>query len=96
MLKGPFIGIINFKFFNLAFLVIVILTSALAVVFLQYQGRMLHAKFQRLELEREAVLSEWNKLLLEYGAFTTDTRVEKIVVTELGMRPIKKVELITP
>lgn len=96
MLKGPFQGIIGFKFINIFLLSILIVLSCITIIYLQYKGRMLHSKVQSLSLEKESILVEWNKLLLEYGAWTTDSRVEKIAIEQLGMRTITKVKVITP
>lgn len=94
--KAPFANILTVRFLSITFGFVIVLVSALCVIFCQHQGRMLHANLQSLSKTEANLLNDWSKLLLEHSTATADYRVEKIAKDQLGMGNIKKVEIIKP
>lgn len=58
---------------------------ASVVVELRHRNRDEFAELQRLTTQRDALDTEWGKLLLEEGAWSQHRRVEAIARTRLGM-----------
>ena len=96
MLSSPFGNIFNVKFLSVFILGLAVLTSALGAIFCQHQSRMLHANLQNLNNESNYLVSEWRQLLLDYSAWTTDSRVEQIAKNNLDMVVIKNTKVIKP
>ncbi|MFK7731730.1 MAG: cell division protein FtsL [Pseudomonadales bacterium] len=67
-------------------LLVMVVLSALAVVFSSYQSRQLFHELQTLQREVGSLQLEWRQLLVEEGAFSTHIRVESTAAAELGMR----------
>ncbi|MEM8499527.1 MAG: cell division protein FtsL [Pseudomonadota bacterium] len=67
-------------------LLIMVILSALAVVFSSYQSRQLFHELQTLQREVGSLHLEWRQLLVEEGAFSTHIRVENTATAELGMQ----------
>lgn len=67
-------------------LLIMVVLSALAVVFSSYQSRQLFHELQTLQREVGSLQLEWRQLLVEEGAFSTHIRVENTATAELGMQ----------
>jgi len=61
------------------------MVSAMAVVELRHESRMLYAQLQKLQQERDALNVEWGQLLLEEGAWSQHRRVESVARAQLGM-----------
>lgn len=67
-------------------LLVMVVLSALAVVFSSYQSRQLFHELQTLQREVGSLQLEWRQLLVEEGAFSTHIRVENTAAAELGMQ----------
>jgi len=67
------------------FLSVLVLSSAIAVVYTQYLNRNLHIQLQQLQENRDKLHIEWTQLLLEQGTLGSDIRVEKIAREHLNM-----------
>lgn len=65
--------------------VLLVLGSALTVVYTKYLNRNLHIQLQQLQEFRDQLHVEWTQLLLEQGTLGADVRVEKIAQKQLGM-----------
>jgi cell division protein FtsL len=61
------------------------LLSAMAVVELRHDSRVLYAQWQKLQQERDALNVEWGQLLLEEGAWSQHRRIEAVAHAQLGM-----------
>ena len=61
------------------------LLSAMAVVELRHDSRVLYAQWQKLQQERDALNVEWGQLLLEEGAWSQHRRIEAVARAQLGM-----------
>ena len=59
--------------------------SAVTVVELRHESRVLYAQLQKLQHERDALNVEWGQLLLEEGAWSQHRRIESVARTQLGM-----------
>lgn len=62
-----------------------LLASALAVIELRHQSRLLFAQLQTARGERDALDVEWGQLLLEEGTWSEHRRVEAIARQRLDM-----------
>lgn len=70
---------------GLAALVVVVIVSAIAVVYVQYEIRVLFAKKQSLIAQRDALNIEWGRLQLEQSTWGTQSRVEQVARQQLDM-----------
>lgn len=69
----------------LVVLVATTMASALGVVYVKHQNRKAFAELAALRVERDALGSEWDKLLLEQAAWANPTRIEKSAREQIGM-----------
>jgi len=68
-----------------ALLIVAVLASAVAVVYVKYQTRLLFVDLQGLRAQREAVDVEWDNLRLEEAALANNVRVEQRARRHLDM-----------
>ncbi len=73
------------KLSALAALVMAVVVSAVGVVYVQYEVRVLFAKKQSLLARRDALNVEWGKLQLEQSTWGTQSRVEHVARQKLEM-----------
>jgi cell division protein FtsL len=66
-------------------LVILVVASAVGVVYSQYEVRVLFAKKQALIAQRDALNVEWGRLQLEQSTWGTQSRVEHVARQKLQM-----------
>ena len=66
-------------------LVMLVMVTAMAVVMLRHQSRLLFVEYQSLQTERDSLNVEWGKLLLEEGAWSEHRRVETLARDRLHM-----------
>ncbi|MGB5474454.1 MAG: cell division protein FtsL [Gammaproteobacteria bacterium] len=66
-------------------LLLLVIVSAVAVVYSKHQGRKLFVELQALGKERDSMDIEWGQLQLEQGTLTTQGKIEKIARERLGM-----------
>jgi cell division protein FtsL len=66
-------------------LLLVVVVSAICVVYSKHQGRKLFIELQALENERDAMDVEWGQLQLEQSTLTTQGQVELAARDRLGM-----------
>lgn len=71
---------------GILFLTLAALVTALSVIEIRHENRLLFAELQRLQQERDALNTEWEQLLLEEGAWSQHGRIEQMARTRLGMR----------
>jgi cell division protein FtsL len=69
----------------LSLLLLVVVVSAICVVFSKHQGRKLFIELQSLENERDDMDVEWGQLQLEQSTLTTQGQVEVAARDRLGM-----------
>jgi len=68
-------------------LTLMVLASALGLVYSKHQSRKLFVHLQALQMNRDELNIEWGRLLLEQSTLATPARVERIARERLGMRP---------
>lgn len=66
-------------------LLLAVLLSALAVIYVKDTNRRLVGELQSLQHQYDVLQVEKGKLLLEHGALTTQARVQYIAQTQLDM-----------
>ncbi len=76
------------------FLALAVVLSALAVVYVKYQGRKLFVQLESQRRERDALDVEWRSLQLESSTLATNVRVEGIARKSLHMRMPSQNEII--
>ncbi len=69
----------------LLLLLVVVIGSALAVIYAKHQSRLLFGDLQVLQAERDRLNIEWGRLQLEQSAWATHSRVEKLARERLNM-----------
>lgn len=74
------------QIFLLAFLMLGVVGSSIAVVNAKYQSRQLFVELQKVHQSRDLLDMEWGRLQLELGAWGTHGRVEKLARDKLHMR----------
>lgn len=67
-------------------LLVTILVSAMAVVFVTHQARSAISEKDHALIERERLDNEWRSLLIEETALAEHSRVEQLAIQELEMR----------
>lgn len=71
-------------------LVIVLLllntATALGVVNNQYKKRLAIIEMTRLENMRDDMIDKWSQLLVEYAAWSANSRIERIATEQLNMK----------
>ena len=71
--------------FGAAFLAILVLLSALTVVYLSDLNRRLFIQYQDTQATHNQLYVEWGKLLLEQSTWSTQARVQEIAQQRLGL-----------
>ncbi len=74
------------RFFFLGLLLLVVLSTAVSVVYARHESRKLFVELQQLEKERDELNVDWGRLQLEQGAWSAHGRVEQIAREKLSMR----------
>lgn len=67
---------------------VLVLVSALAVVYAKHQNRTLYAELAELQKQRDVMEVEWGRLQLEQSTWATHGRIEKIARQKLNMRNV--------
>ncbi len=75
-------------------LAIVVLISAVAVVHAKYRSRVLFGELQKLDAQADEVDIEWERLLIEHGAWGTPAHIEASARKKLKMRMPRAEEVI--
>ena len=70
---------------NLLVMLLVVVVSAVGVVYSKHTGRELFIELQALANERDSMDVEWGQLQLEQSTLTTQGRVERAARGQLGM-----------
>lgn len=66
-------------------ILIAILITSVLLIEVRHRSRMMFAELQSLRAQRDELITEWGKLLLEEGTWSQHRRVEKIARTQLSM-----------
>ncbi|MGD9662623.1 MAG: cell division protein FtsL [Porticoccaceae bacterium] len=81
-----------------AVLWLVVILSALAVVYASHRCRLLYSELAILQQTENNLQVAWGQYLLEQSSLASLSRIEKIAINELGMRvpEIKEVIMVQP
>ena len=81
-----------------AVLVLIVMTSAIGVIYAKHRNRMLYVELTRLQQQQDELNVDWGRLQLEQSTWATPNRVESIAHSELGMQvpAPDKVVIVTP
>lgn len=66
-------------------MIILLLVSAFSIVYAKDLERRLFINYQEQQQQRDGAVVEWNRLLLEQGAWSAQLRIQKMAGEELGM-----------
>lgn len=78
----------------LLLLLVLVMLSALAVVYSKHQSRKLFVELNNLQRTRDAMDVEWGQLQLEQSAWATSGRIEKLARQRLNMTQIEYKKII--
>lgn len=67
-------------------LLVVVVGSAIGVIYSKHRSRRLFVQLQELQRARDQLNIEWGRLQLEQGALATGGRVERIARERLDMK----------
>lgn len=70
---------------TVAALLLLVVSSALGVVYAKHESRKLFAELQRLRADRDSMDVEWGQLQLEQSTQSTHQRIEAIATKRLDM-----------
>jgi cell division protein FtsL len=84
-LARPLPYLMQQSLWSVFFVGLLVLSSAMAVVYIKHLYRNVHTQLQNLRDQRDQLHIEWTQLLLEQSALASDMRVEQIARDELGM-----------
>lgn len=68
------------------FICVVLIASAVGVVYASHLNRQLFTELASLQSERDAYEMEWSQLLLEQSAWSAHGRIEHVAITKLSMK----------
>ena len=72
-------------YFSTIFLTLVVLTSALSLVYVTNYSRSLNAALQQAATESDQLRIQWGQLLLEKSTWVVQARVQRVAEDKLGM-----------
>ena len=70
---------------NVLVLLLLVVVTAVAIVYSKHQGRELFIELQMLGNERDRMDVEWGQLQLEQSTLTTQGKVDRAARDQLGM-----------
>ncbi len=80
--------------FLIPVLLLLVLLSALAVVYSKHQSRKLFVELNSLQKTRDAMEVEWGQLQLEQSTWATSGRIEKLARQRLQMTQMEYEKII--
>jgi len=83
---------------NMQFIVMIVfvlvIASAVGVVFSKHESRKLFVQLQQLQKEKDHMDIEWGRMQLEQSTWATHGRIEKLAIKKLNMHIPKADEVI--
>jgi len=80
--------------FFVPILLVLVVLSALAVVYSKHQSRKLFVELSSLQKSRDAMEVEWGQLQLEQSTWATSVRIEKLARQRLQMTQMEYEKII--
>ena len=74
-------------------LLLMVIASAIGVVYTKHINRKYYAELQKLQLLRDQMNVEWGQWQLERSTFATSSEIERSARERLGMKQPQKNEL---
>jgi cell division protein FtsL len=75
-------------------LVILIMASAVGVIYAKHRNRMLYVDLRELQSQRDDLNIDWGRLQLEQSTWATHGRIEAVARKKLGMRNLDYNEVV--
>ena len=75
-------------------LVIMIMASAVGVIYAKHRNRMLYVDLRELQSQRDDLNIDWGRLQLEQSTWATHGRIEAVARKKLGMRNLDYNEVV--
>ena len=75
-------------------LVLIIVASAIGVIYSKHLNRMLYVELRELEVKRDNLNVDWGRLQLEQSTWATHGRVESAARKRLNMRNVNYAEVV--
>jgi len=69
----------------LTFVFVLVLVSAIMLVYTKHQSRKLYVELQQLKHQVDELNTEWGQLQLEQSAWSEHGRIERVARTRLSM-----------
>ncbi|MBW2472719.1 MAG: cell division protein FtsL [Deltaproteobacteria bacterium] len=76
----------HLHFLMAGLLAVLVLGSAVSVVYARHDARKLFIELQQLTAQRDALNIDWGRLQIEHSTWASPGRVEQIARDRLGMR----------
>ncbi len=85
------------RYLPLLVLAATVVTSAISVIYVKHESRTQFVTLQQLERERDELQVNWNRLQIEYSAWATHERIERVASASLALHapPTRAVVLVT-
>lgn len=71
-----------------AVLLLVVMVSAIGVIYAKHRNRMLYVELNRLQQQQDELNVDWGRLQLEQSTWATHGRIENVARNKLGMRNV--------
>lgn len=75
-------------------LVLVVMASAIGVVYAKHRNRMLYVELNHLQQHQDEINVDWGRLQLEQSTWATHGRVENVARKKLGMRNVDYADVV--
>lgn len=77
-----------------ALLIVVVMASAIGVIYAKHRNRMLYVELNRLQQQQDELNVDWGRLQLEQSTWATHGRVEGVARKKLNMRNVDYSEVV--
>lgn len=82
------------RIYLLALLLTMVLSSAMAVIYVKHESRLLFAELRNIQKVQDHEMIEWGRLQLQNSTLATHSNVESRARKALKMRIPEKVQLV--
>lgn len=85
LLSRHFVWNYVFGYPRIVALIATVLLSALSIIYVTHEARLLHAAYAHSLVEQDRLHAQTNQLLLERSTWMMQARIQKIAEQQLGM-----------
>ena len=75
-------------------LLVLVMFSAMAVVYVKYDARLMFNQLQKELREQDKLGVEWSRLQLEKNTWSSNSRIEKLARTKLNLQTPKPEQIV--